>query len=415
MLPRDEFGARHGANGTTSEALQYLDSGDDASGPPRTPPPRTPARTLAPTLAPNLVISPSLLGPPSFLGSAEAPPDSLVVGEVNVEFRQGTFGFRQGTIGFRQGTIGELQKWRAGAGSSVLAKLAQLEDELDLELDLEDEPRIAGALLRLKRVAERAGGTDGRGGRGKPGGGAGSGGGAGGGAGGGGGGGAGGGGGGGGSGGGRAVASAEQIEAAQALLGRLVEERLWLREARRELLEASAMDETELLEAIDEISEQRQQQAQQYTPFGTIDEDDEELPNMDDEELPTMDDEDAAAPGTALGRGESGAVGVSSGAPETTPMRPRRPPRTGVNAAAVGAEEELPNMDDDDGYESFKTALQPEEIDSMPSSPGAFTPAGQPFTPVRLSYAERAVLAARLDGPQANALLQEVRQRMATV
>ena len=399
MLPRDEFGARHGANGTTSEALQYLDSGDDASGPPRTPPPRTPARTLAPNLAPNLVISPSLLGPPSFLGSAEAPPDSLVVGEVNVEFRQGTFGFRQGTIG-------ELQKWRAGAGASVLDKLAQLEDELDLELDLEDEPRIAGALLRLKRVAERAGGTDGRGGRGKPGGGAGSGSGGGGGA---------GGGGGGGSGGGRAVASAEQIEAAQALLGRLVEERLWLREARRELLEASAMDETELLEAIDEISEQRQQQAQQYTPFGTIDEDDEELPNMDDEELPTMDDEDAAAPGTALGRGESGAVGVSSGAPETTPMRPRRPPRTGVNAAAVGAEEDLPNMDDDDGYESFKTALQPEEIDSVPSSPGAFTPAGQPFTPVRLSYAERAVLAARLDGPQANALLQEVRQRMATV
>ena len=398
MLPRDEFGARHGANGTTSEALQYLDSGDDASGPPRTPPARTPARTLAPNLAPNLVISPSLLGPPSFLGSAEAPPDSPVVGEVNVEFRQGTFGFRQGTFGFRQGTIGELQKWRAGAGASVLDKLAQLEDELDLELDLEDEPRIAGALLRLKRVAERAGGTDGRGGRGKPGGGAGSGSGGGGGA---------GGGGGGGSGGGRAVASAEQIEAAQALLGRLVEERLWLREARRELLEASAMDETELLEAIDEISEQRQQQAQQYTPFGTIDEDDEELPNMDDE--------DAAAPGTALGRGESGAVGVSSGAPETTPMRPRRPPRTGVNAAAVGAEEELPNMDDDDGYESFKTALQPEEIDSMPSSPGAFTPAGQPFTPVRLSYAERAVLAARLDGPQANALLQEVRQRMATV
>ena len=120
MLPRDEFGARHGANGTTSEALQYLDSGDDASGPPRTPPPRTPARTLAPNLAPNLVISPSLLGPPSFLGSAEAPPDSLVVGEVNVEFRQGTFGFRQGTIG-------ELQKWRAGAGAGVLDKLAQLE------------------------------------------------------------------------------------------------------------------------------------------------------------------------------------------------------------------------------------------------------------------------------------------------
>jgi hypothetical protein len=68
-------------------------------------------------------------------------------------------------------------------------------------------------------------------------------------------------------------------------------------------------------------------------------------------------------------------------------------------------------MDDDDGYESFKTALpNMDEIDSMPSSPGALTPAGQPFTPVRLSYAERAVLASRLDGPQANALLQEVRE-----
>ena len=155
----------------------------------------------------------------------------------------------------------------------MLHKLAQLEDELDLELDLEDEPRVAGALSRLKRVAERAGGTDSGGGAGKQGGGAGSGA------------------GGSGGGGGRAVASAEQIEAAQALLGRLVEERLWLREARRELLEASAMDETELLEAIDEISEQiseqQQQQAQQYTPFGTIEEE----------------DEDAAAPGTALGTG----------------------------------------------------------------------------------------------------------------
>jgi hypothetical protein len=383
----DELGARHGAYGTTSEALLYLDS--DAIGPPRTP-----ARPLAPTTAPATAVSPSLLG------SADAPPDSLAVGEVNVEFRGGPQSSSEVIRGHQRpsgevnvefrGTFGDLHTWRAGAGASLLHKLAQLEDELDLELDLDDEPRVAGALSRLKRVAERAGGTDGGGGAGKQGGGAGSGA------------------GGSGGGGGRAVASAEQIEAAQALLGRLVEERLWLREARRELLEASAMDETELLEAIDEISEQiseqQQQQAQQYTPFGTIEEE----------------DEDAAAPGTALGTGEPGAVpgavGTSSDAPTTTPMRttptrPRRPPRTGVNAAALGAEEELPNMDDDDGYESFKTALpNMDEIDSMPSSPGAFTPAGQPFTPVRLSYAERAVLASRLDGPQANALLQEVRE-----
>ena len=373
----DELGARHGAYGTTSEALLYLDS--DAIGPPRTP-----ARPLAPTTAPATAVSPSLLG------SADAPPDSLAAGEVNVEFRGGPQSSSEVIRGHQRSSgevnvefRGDLQTWRAGAGASLLHKLAQLEDELDLELDLDDEPRVAGALSRLKRVAERAGGTDGGGGARKQGGGAGSGA------------------GGSGGGGSRAVASAEQIEAAQALLGRLVEERLWLREARRELLEASAMDETELLEAIDEISEQQQQQAQQYTPFGTIEEE----------------DEDAAAPGTAPGMapgtGEPGAgpgaVGASSDAPTTTPTRPRRPPRTGVNAAALGAEEELPNMDDDDGYESFKTALpNMDEIDSMPSSPGAFTPAGQPFTPVRLSYAERAVLASRLDGPQANALLQEV-------
>ena len=128
----DELGARHGAYGTTSEALLYLDS--DAIGPPRTP-----ARTLAPTTAPTTAVSPSLLG------SADAPPDSLAVGEVNVEFRGGPqrssgevnvefWGGPQSSsevirghqrssgevnVEFR-GTFGDLQKWRAGGDKCSL-------------------------------------------------------------------------------------------------------------------------------------------------------------------------------------------------------------------------------------------------------------------------------------------------------
>jgi len=172
-------------------------------------------------------------------------------------------------------------------------------------------------------------------------------------------------------------AATDQLEAAQALLGQLIEERVLLREAREELLEASQMEPEELVDAIDAIS-------QQYTPFGST------LDVPVEESLPA--DGEAANGEAANGEATNGE------AAERSPAPTRRAPSLD---AALGDEED--------------TEREPGSLSPAASPTAALEDSEPHATPVRLSLAERTLLSGLSDEPQVNALLEEVQQRMATV